>query len=649
MRDRNVIHYENKNILQFTAKDVVELIKQQNRQLKNQVYVTEIIYTNKERGMALVAKKMLPKNFQLAYYGKVVNGSRLRKLKQGKRAQTHTIEVDHDLGIVGKFRHAKKNYISLGAFITHSSTPNMEIVTDDFDFPVIKARRPIKKNEILSFDYGPNYFKRRRSFVRDVSPDDTRGGLAVTISSKVSWTYPSYLFFPFGWYLHGTKTKNSLNDKKNRTVWFVGPVKTTNLMKKRLKRFFEQLKRTGKLASYRIKIATPPDEPTAKKSAAEPQHKRQKTEKRDAVAVQHRRPRGRAPNGKVWDESHGKWNRLQQGYRPLSKTHKAKIAAGMRKYHQKCRKNISKVEPAVTKQSNAADTKIVYTIAFAWPDGAPWEGKSSKDPTYKSPRDYANMTVEFMRRHRKNSSFILSVHSQLPAALLETFRTAASPQDVIVRLCSSHPLCPTLERLVPLFEPLEATKNKLVVVADIHDGFGTQDKLLQKLLNCMPSKGAALTFWPASSTGDPKRPCLLSHFNDHPRLPLHSDNIMEYHWHFDAGMGVTTESFRRKLFNHNGSFTKFAAGKMATLQYERSAEEVIADMYLARPQIVEYVKRMCCAFVHNESRRSPRSLTQLALQEPSYPVGGPKSGVKLAWEGESNHDIVTEKHRLRFI
>ena len=90
----------------------------------------------------------------------------MKRWKTMQRKQTHSLQVDNDLAIKGKFRHNNSEHIALAALATHSSTGNMVLRSDRSVFPELVATRPIAKGEQLSFDYGPSYFAVPRDFSR---------------------------------------------------------------------------------------------------------------------------------------------------------------------------------------------------------------------------------------------------------------------------------------------------------------------------------------------------------------------------------------------------------------------------------------------------------------------------------------------------
>lgn len=80
--------------------------------------------------------------------------------------------------------------------------------------------------------------------------------IMVDMNPKGSWKYPAYLF-PAHWRFDGGDTF-IFGDKKpryTRTEWFIGRTHNSKIMKQRLERYFERLKRDGKVSSYRIKIS----------------------------------------------------------------------------------------------------------------------------------------------------------------------------------------------------------------------------------------------------------------------------------------------------------------------------------------------------------------------------------------------------------
>lgn len=184
--------------------------------------------------------------------------------------------------------------------------------------------------------------------------------------------------------------------------------------------------------------------------------------------------------------------------------------------------------------------------------GTPWEGK---------PKEYAALLIEFLRRRQsdvrrsnvgrgavhEDVKFVVAVHADVPSDLVDLFVKAAQPSPVHVVRCTGDPFLPTAQRIVPLLDPMPFTEGHEVVLADVHDGWQTQDTLLRKLRSADGS--AAFTCWPAESSGNPACQCsLVTH------LPLESARPAEYHWHLDAGLATTTPAFRRALRSQCGGF-----------------------------------------------------------------------------------------------
>ena len=77
--------------------------------------------------------------------------------------------------------------------------------------------------------------------------------IMVDMNPTGSWTYPASLF-PAHWYWDGGDTALFAQKRPRyvRTEWFMGRSKTLTTMKKRLKEYFNKLKKTNKVSSYRI-------------------------------------------------------------------------------------------------------------------------------------------------------------------------------------------------------------------------------------------------------------------------------------------------------------------------------------------------------------------------------------------------------------
>ena len=272
---------------------------------------------------------------------------------------------------------------------------------------------------------------------------------------------------------------------------------------------------------------------------------------------------------------------------------------------------------------------VVWTIAYAWPRGAPWEGR---------PKEYAALLVEFLRRRRgdvdRNVKFVVAVHAEVPAGLVDLFVTAARPSPVHVVRCVGDPFLPTAQRIAPLLDPMPFTEGHEVVLADVHDGWQTQDTLLRKLRSA--DGPAAFTCWPAESSGNPACQCSLV-----ARLPLESARPAEYHWHLDAGLATTTPAFRRKLHAMCGGFATYIGRFVVERHFERSVDEVAMETYVcgALPLL-----RTCAFHVHKSWPRSPRATIVPSFAPPAYR----SSGAPIALEEEADHRDVEEKGWLRW-
>lgn len=290
---------------------------------------------------------------------------------------------------------------------------------------------------------------------------------------------------------------------------------------------------------------------------------------------------------------------------------------------------------------------VVFSVSWVWPDKTPWFDVKKRD---KSPQTYANHLLSFLKHWRKRADvkFIISVHASTADCLVEAFKKAAAPAEVVFRRCEheADAFYPTLERIVPLFDTNPFTEGHTVVLADIHDGFATQETLLRTLTDCAGKSGAGFTFWPAESTGWGDA-CYLSDIEGMP-LPLASDKKYEYHWHFDAGLAVTTPDFRKNIVNVLGSFERFAQQFFQTYKFMRSTEEVVAEAYIGNSSARDLLRKHACFYVHKSSRRTSPSYksTQESPPLPHYSVAKDGMHRDILLESETDHARVRQNKKL---
>ena len=270
---------------------------------------------------------------------------------------------------------------------------------------------------------------------------------------------------------------------------------------------------------------------------------------------------------------------------------------------------------------------VVWSIAYVSPRNLAWKG---------APERYAALLIEFIRRRAKGDGggkFILAIHEALPPPLVDLFKKAAGDRPMQITLCAGDPFLPTAQRIVPLLDVLDFTEGHDVVLADVHDGWDTQETLLKKLRSKQAS--AAFTCWPAVSIGNPSCQCTLP-----ARLPLDSADPSEYHWHLDAGLGLTTPAFRNRLQSRCGGFDAYMRKFVRQRFFERSVDEVAMETYLCGALPLDDA----VFHVHKSWPRAPVAKIQDSFATPVY-----KSLSPLALEPEADHGGVHEKGFLKFV
>ena len=119
-------------------------------------------------------------------------------------------------------------------------------------------RKKIKKSKTMSKRFKPKRQKISPATHKKKEETD-KAFIMVDMNPKGSWKYPGSLFPSHWWYdggdfyVSGDKRLN--RPRYVRTEWFIGRTKSSKIMKQRLERYFEQLKRDRKVSSYRIKIS----------------------------------------------------------------------------------------------------------------------------------------------------------------------------------------------------------------------------------------------------------------------------------------------------------------------------------------------------------------------------------------------------------
>lgn len=80
--------------------------------------------------------------------------------------------------------------------------------------------------------------------------------IIIDMNPRGSWTYPASLFCA-GWVWDGSGTplyKKAERPRYIRTEWFYGPLKSGEIMKRRIEQFYERLKLRGKVTSFRVRL-----------------------------------------------------------------------------------------------------------------------------------------------------------------------------------------------------------------------------------------------------------------------------------------------------------------------------------------------------------------------------------------------------------
>lgn len=159
-------NYNEQSVLALSRADIAKMIEDQKKALADKVAVKTVVYPNGKSGNALVAKRDLPAGFSIKYYGLPADAKEMNRWKSIQRKQTHSLQVDSNLAVRGKFRLNGTEYVSLGATMTHSVDSNVYVRADRSEFPELVTVRRIDKGEELMLDYGTSYFKVPRDFKR---------------------------------------------------------------------------------------------------------------------------------------------------------------------------------------------------------------------------------------------------------------------------------------------------------------------------------------------------------------------------------------------------------------------------------------------------------------------------------------------------
>ena len=176
--------------------------------------------------------------------------------------------------------------------------------------------------------------------------------------------------------------------------------------------------------------------------------------------------------------------------------------------------------------------EIVWSVCFVWPDGVCWE---------TNPRTYLGCLLEFIQK-RSRDTVIVYIHESVASIVEPILR---SFERVHLRRVSKKydAFMPQSMRFAPFFSDSDPiTQSKLVIVADIHDDFRVQTRLVNRLLDHMEKerKGIGLTMWRASGNGIPNDCDALAALGIPPRFFVESAAPGEYHWHIDGGLIIST-------------------------------------------------------------------------------------------------------------
>lgn len=121
-------------------------------------------------------------------------------------------------------------------------------------------------------------------------------------------------------------------------------------------------------------------------------------------------------------------------------------------------------------------TPIAWSGCFAWADETHWSG---------APSAYFEHLLEFIRA-RAMDDILVFVHENI----LPHIAPFLCFHNVHVRCVSKKydAFMPKSMRFAPFFASDELTRDKLVVVADIHDDFRVQDRLKKHVLDHMHAR-----------------------------------------------------------------------------------------------------------------------------------------------------------------
>lgn len=257
-----------------------------------------------------------------------------------------------------------------------------------------------------------------------------------------------------------------------------------------------------------------------------------------------------------------------------------------------------------------SDLKRVWSVCFVWPDGAHWSS---------TPSVYFSHLLEFIRV-RADDDIIVFVH----ADVLPHVRPFLSADNVHIRSVPKKydAFMPTSMRFAPFFKSDDLTRDSLIIVADIHDDFRIQNRLVNCVLDDMhkKSKSVGLTMWPATGNGIPYCCDILRTLNIAPGFCVVSNAPSDYHWHTDGGLLISTPK-SRDFFAHatDVDYTTHLDRFWHTYGHLRSADEQVLETYIhMHPRLCSYVCAQACAFPHRSRIRASKSrAVELNLTMPA--------------------------------
>ena len=125
----------------------------------------------------------------------------------------------------------------------------------------------------------------------------------------------------------------------------------------------------------------------------------------------------------------------------------------------------------------------------------------------------------------------------------------------------------------------------------------------------------------------------------HKILPVYTPKPAHYHYHFDAGLVVTTPQFRADLSQcTHSSFTQFGETVLKDYAFRRSCEEPIAEAFLMQnKKTADLVGERAAFFQHLDYGRAVEELPPEDFDAPEYKRTASAGQGTIPLEGEYRH------------